>query len=345
MKTVRLVSSGLEMPIVGLGTWRAQPQEVESAVNAALECGYRHIDTAFNYNTEEPIGNVLKAWLDSGKLKREDLFITTKLPNFGNRPSDVERFLNLSLEKLQLSYVDLYLMHMPFSFHLNEATMAPLINEDGSFSLDLVDYVDTWKVMQKQVEQGKVRSIGVSNFNAEQLRRLHDCAEIKPEVLQVEMHAYLQQKNLRQLCQSLNVAVTAYSPLGSPGANSHFSAKYNYSLNDFPDILGHPLVKELAEKYSKSPGQILLRHLTQENVIVIPKSGNPERIKANLDIFDFELEQEDLTKLDQLDKGENGRIFNFLFFKGVENHPCYPFKKPEEVLERQEEREGSTKQL
>lgn len=327
MKTIKLAGSGLEMPVVGLGTWRAQPEEVENAVSVALDCGYRHIDTAFNYNNEDSIGKSIKNWIEAGNGKREDLFLTTKLPNFGNRPSDVERFLNLSLERLQVSYVDLYLMHMPFSFHLNETTMSPVVNEDGSFSLDPTSFIDTWKAMEQQVKKGSVKALGVSNFNAEQLQRLYENSEIKPEVLQVEMHAYLQQKELREACKMLNVAVTAYSPLGSPGADHHFNSKYKYSLEDFPDILGHPVVKEIAQKYNKTPGQILLRHLVQQGAIVIPKSGNPERIKQNISLFDFELSNEDLDKLDALDKGDDGRIFHFLFFKGVENHPEYPFKK------------------
>jgi hypothetical protein len=165
MKYVKLaaVNRVLEMPAVGLGTWRAQPEEMEKAVWAALEAGYRHIgecahvseprsrllaDTAFNYNTEETIGKVLSRWFSQGKGKREDLFVTTKLPNCGNRAGDVARFLKMSLEKLQLTYVDLYLIHMPFSFRCNEASFAPLTNEDGSFSLDVdSDIICTWQVM------------------------------------------------------------------------------------------------------------------------------------------------------------------------------------------------------
>ncbi|KAJ8923970.1 hypothetical protein NQ315_006746 [Exocentrus adspersus] len=327
MKLIKL-NSGNTMPVIGLGTWRAQPQEVENAVAVALEAGYRHIDTAFNYNNEESIGNALQKWFTSGKGKREDLFITTKLPNFGNRPKDVSRFLKMSLEKLKLSYVDLYLIHMPFSFHCNETNLTPLVNEDGSFSLDTNnDLLGTWKVLEQQVKDGLTKDIGLSNFNCEQIQRVYNNAEIKPAVVQVELHAYLQQKELRETCKKLNIAITAYSPLGSPGANNHFNAKYNYSLDDFPDILGHPTVKELAEKYQKTPGQILLRHLVQQDIIVIPKSGNPERIKTNIDIFNFDLSEEDIRKLDALDKDEEGRIFDFLFFKGVENHPEYPFKK------------------
>ncbi|XP_074034563.1 aldo-keto reductase family 1 member A1 [Leptinotarsa decemlineata] len=325
MKSIKL-SNGSEMPLVGLGTWRAQPKEIENAVQIALENGYRHIETQINRNSENVVGMMKISIFTKYKIIFVCLFF--QLPNFGNRPNDVEKFIKLSLSKLNLSYLDLYLIHMPFSFHCDKSVYAPLTNEDGTFSLDVDnDIIKTWKEMEKQVKSGLTKAIGLSNFNAEQVQRIYDSAEIKPAVLQIELHAYLQQKEMRETCKKLNIAVTAYSPLGSPGANTHFSNKYNYSLNDFPDILGHPTVKRLAEKYNKSPGQILLKHLVQQNIIVIPKSGNPERIKANIDLFTFDLSQEDLETLNSLDKNEEGRIFDFLFFKGVEKHPEYPFKR------------------
>ncbi|KAF5288490.1 hypothetical protein FQA39_LY15419 [Lamprigera yunnana] len=312
------------MPIVGLGTWRAQPEEVQNAVLIALEFGYRHIDTAFNYNNEEAIGNALKIWFKLGKGKREDLFITTKLPSVGNRANDVEKFLKMSLQRLDLDYVDLYLIHTPFAFKC-DSNFTPQIQDDNNFALDVNDNVLTWKAMEAQVRKGLCKAIGLSNFNAEQVQNIYNKSEVKPAVLQIEMHAYLQQKELINLCKRLQITVTAYSPLGSPGADTHFSSKYNYNVCDFPDILGNPIVKELAQKYKKSPGQVLLRHLIEQHIIVIPKSGNPNRIKENIDLFDFELSPEDVNKLNNLDKGEEGRIFNFLFFRGVEKHPEYPF--------------------
>ena len=134
--------------------------------------------------------------------------------------------------------------------------------------------------------------------------------------MQVELHAYHQQKPLREFCKSHNITITAYSPIGSPGAKEHFQNKYNYSPEKFPDLLGHPIVKEIADKYGKSPAQVLLRHLVQEGIVVIPKSSNPERIRSNFDIFNFNLSEEDLQRLDNLDRGSKGRIFTFLFFKG-----------------------------
>ncbi|XP_047353135.1 aldo-keto reductase family 1 member A1-like [Vespa velutina] len=325
MHSVKL-SSGHDMPGVGLGTWQAKPEEIEAAVATALECGYRHIDTAFNYNNEEAIGKSLKNWFDKGG-KREELFVTSKLPHYGNRPSDVEKFLKLSLERLGLDYLDMYLIHMPFAFVLDKNAYAPAALDDGSYILDLnTDPVSVWKEMEKQVAKGRVKSIGLSNFNEAQILEVYKNAQIKPANLQVELHAYLQQKPIREFCQKHNIIVTAYSPLASPGAKFHFQTKYNYSSEKFPDLLGHPIVLEMANKYKKTTAQVLLRHLVQQGIIVIPKSSSQDRIKSNINIFDFVLSEEDMNTLNALDKGTDGRIFNFLFFKGVEKHPLYPFK-------------------
>ncbi|XP_076765073.1 aldo-keto reductase family 1 member A1 isoform X2 [Xylocopa sonorina] len=325
MQTVQLLS-GYKMPTVGLGTWQAKPEEIEKAVTSALEAGYRHIDTAFNYNNEEAIGAVLKKWFENGG-KREDLFITSKLPHYGNRPSDVEKFINLSLKKLGLSYLDMYLIHMPFAFKLNEDTYTPAVHEDGSFVLDLnTDPVSVWKEMEEQVRKGRTKSIGLSNFNEKQVLNVWENAQIKPSNLQIELHACLQQNSLRKFCQMHKIIVTAYSPLASPGAKVHFQTKYNHNIEDFPDVLGHPIVQKLSTEYKRSTAQILLRYLLQLGVVVIPKSSSPERIKANINLFDFALKEDEMKLLSTLDRGVHGRIFNFLFFKGVENHPQYPFK-------------------
>ncbi|XP_046492338.1 1,5-anhydro-D-fructose reductase [Neodiprion pinetum] len=325
MQNIRL-SSNFEIPTVGLGTWQSGPEEIEKAVEAALENGYRHIDTAFNYNNEEAIGRSLKKWFDKGGQRR-DLFITSKLPHYGNRPGDVEKFIKLSLEKLQLDYLDMYLIHMPFAFVKDPNGYAPTIDPDGFYKLDLnTDPVSVWKEMEKQVKNGRAKSIGLSNFNDKQLTEIWDNADIKPSNLQIELHAYQQQKRLRELCKGYNIAVTAYSPLASPGAKTHFQTKYNYNAEKFPDLLGHPVVKEIAAAHSKTTAQVLLRHLVQAGVVVIPKSASPQRIKENIDLFDFELTQTEMNSLDVLDRGVDGRIFHFLFFKGVEKHPHYPFK-------------------
>ncbi|XP_014489229.1 PREDICTED: alcohol dehydrogenase [NADP(+)]-like [Dinoponera quadriceps] len=325
MRSVRLLS-GYDMPTVGLGTWQSKPEEIETAVSSALECGYRHIDTASNYNNEEAIGNALKKWFEKGGT-REELFITTKLPHFGNRPSDVAKFIKLSLEKLGLDYLDMYLVHMPFAFKLDEGTHAAATDEDGNYILDLdTDPISVWKEMEEQVKLGRTKSIGLSNFNEEQILTILENAQIKPSNLQVELHAYLQQKSIRELCKKHDIIVTGYSPLGSPAAKTHFRTKYNYNLDEFPDLLNHPIVQNIAVKCEKTSAQVLLRYLLQLGIVIIPKSSSSERIKSNIDLFDFALTEEDMKQLSTLDKNASGRIFNFLFFKGIEDHPHYPFK-------------------
>lgn len=191
------------------------------------------------------------------------------------------------------------------------------------------------------MRKGRTKSIGLSNFNEEQVSTIWENAQIKPSNLQVsvereecllyisrnsnchitlmnqvELHAYQQQNSLRQLCRTHNIAITAYSPLGSPGAKVHFQTKYNVNVEEFPDLLGHPIVQKISAEYKRTPAQILLRHLLQLGVVVIPKSASPERIRANMDLYDFTLKETEMDLLNTLDKGARGRIFNFLFFKG-----------------------------
>ncbi|KAL4709370.1 hypothetical protein ACJJTC_013659 [Scirpophaga incertulas] len=328
MKYVRLSQTEDKMPTLGLGTWQAPPHVIEETVYQALELGYRHIDTAFNYNNEEAIGQAIKKWINDGKGTRKDLFITTKLPHVGNRPSDVSKFLTLQLSRLQLDYVDLYLIHVPFGFSCDPDTLTPVVDKKtGEYDLDLeTNHIATWKKLEEFQQQRLVRNLGLSNFNEAQISKIIEAATFKPQVLQVELHAYFQQIELRKFCAENQIVVTAYAPLGSPGAKTHFVTKYNYSPDAFPDLLGLDEVKTIADKYGKTTAQVLLHFLVQDNVVVIPKSTSANRLKENMDIYDFELSTSEIDRLRKLDKGEEGRIFNFLFWKGVEKHPEYPFK-------------------
>ncbi|XP_013171144.1 PREDICTED: alcohol dehydrogenase [NADP(+)]-like isoform X2 [Papilio xuthus] len=282
MRYATLSQTGDLMPTLGLGTWQAPPDVIESTVYKALDLGYRHIDTAFNYNNEEAIGNAIKQWITDGKGTRKDLFITTKLPHVGNRASDVRKFLDLQLSRLQMNYVDLYLIHVPFGFHCNFETMTPMVEENGEYDLDLdTDHISTWRVMEQCQKEGLIRNLGLSNFNQAQITKIMKYATLKPQVLQVELHAYFQQLELRKFCADNDIVVTAYAPLGSPGAKDHFVNKYNYNPDAFPDLLGHPEVKEIATRHGKTPAQVLLNFLVNQKVVVIPKSTSEKRLKIN----------------------------------------------------------------
>ncbi|KAL7306968.1 hypothetical protein TKK_0000722 [Trichogramma kaykai] len=315
------LSTGYDMPMVGLGTWNSRPGEVEEAVTAALECGYRHIDTAWLYYNEKEIGSSLKKWFDAGG-KREDLFITTKLPPQANRASDVKLFLSQSLENLSLDYVDMYLIHTPFTIGRNDDYEIAM-DESGMPVIDCdTDHLATWKVMEEEVREGRVRSIGVSNFNPELLQNLIDEADIKPSNLQIEAHVYTQRRELRELCARHDVAVTAYGTLGSPGLDDRYKREAFLAQ---PAPLEHPVVLAIAEAHEKTPAQVLLRHLIQEGVAVVPKSVKPERVRENFELYDFELDEDELRRLDELDCGEDGRMIAFRkMFDGLEVHPMCP---------------------
>ncbi|XP_049841193.1 1,5-anhydro-D-fructose reductase-like isoform X1 [Schistocerca gregaria] len=314
--------NGHKMPILGLGTAHALGDDVEKAIDAALEIGYRHIDTARRYNNEAQIGRTLKKWLDSGKIKREDLFIVTKLPLTGNRAECVEKHLKQSLHDLQLDYVDLYLIHHPVGFQ-----DVDLKDNGEEMVLDMnTDHVNLWKAMEDQVDVGRARSIGLSNFNARQVKRVWQSARIRPANLQVELHAYFQQAELRAFCRALDVTVCAYIPLGAPGVRPPGRATIPVDASQLPkrDQMTNPVVSQIAQKHGKTNAQVLLRYIIQLGVAAIPKSTNPDRLRQNFDVFDFELSVEDMDALEQLDKGPAGRQVR-AFIPEMANHPEYPF--------------------
>ncbi|XP_036323184.1 aldo-keto reductase family 1 member A1 [Rhagoletis pomonella] len=315
------LNNGLKMPILGYGTWMASEEEITVAVNEALEIGYRHIDTAPVYLNEKAIGNVLQEWLSAGKVKRSSLFVTTKLPPPGNKPDLVESTLRKSLADLQLDYVDLYLIHTPFTVMLDENGEFKRY-EDGTIMVDpSTDHAAIWKEMEGLVAKGLAKSIGISNFNLQQIERLRKHCTIQPQVLQIEYHIYLQQPELIEYCKASDIAITAYSPLGSKGVGA--LNKMVGVERELPDLLEVPEVKQIAKKYHKSAAQVLLRWIVEKGLSVIPKSTNSKRMRENKDIFDFKLSPEEIEQLNKLDA--NVRVVDFAFFKGVEKHPEFPF--------------------
>ncbi|KAK7079192.1 hypothetical protein SK128_001808 [Halocaridina rubra] len=317
-----ILPNGAKMPIIGLGTYQAEDEEAVATINIALECGYRHIDTATLYQNEAAIGRALSEWIASGKGKREDLFVTTKLPQIGNRASDVEQCLDKSLARLQLNYVDLYLIHNPVGLKgKNDNDVWP-VDSDGNSVLDLdTDLESLYKAMENQVDHGKTKAIGISNFNSKQIERIMKTCRIKPANHQIEIHVYHQQKPIREVCEKYGISLCGYSPIAAP-----YMTK---SSSDMPILLEHPTVNAIANRLNRTSAQILIRFLVQQGIPTIPKSANPERIAQNIDVFDFELTSSDMSSLEALDQGGKGRVFHFQdIFKGISRHPEWTFHSP-----------------
>lgn len=313
--------NGYSMPIVGLGTWQSSdPQELETALDEALKAGYRHIDTAYMYENEHVIGRVLKKWLDSGDIKRDELFVVTKLPPIGMTPERVEYFIQKSLQALQLDYLDLYLIHLPIGLKfVSDTDLWP--RQDNRILINPTSSIEAvWKAMEGQVDKGRVRSIGISNFNRAQIERVMKVARIQPANQQIELHAYFQRPELLETCRKYNITVVAYAPLGSPGRKQLYE-KRGLNFEPIP-LLEDSVVAEIANRHSKATAQVLMRYWIQQNVAVIPKSVTAERIRSNFDLFDFELSADEMQKLKALDKGPSGRTFA-MSMPGVTDHPEY----------------------
>ncbi|EFX86053.1 hypothetical protein DAPPUDRAFT_208580 [Daphnia pulex] len=307
--TVKL-NNGCTIPIVGLGTWKSKPGEVKQAVVEAITAGYRHIDCAFAYGNEEEVGAGIKQKIDDGTVTRNDLFITSKVWNTFHSFNKVEVAIRQSLKNLGLDYLDLYLIHWPMGYQENTVLFPK--DDEGKFIFSDVDYLETWKGLEHCAKLGLTKSIGMSNFNSLQLKRILDNTTIKPVVNQVECHPYLNNSKLIQFCKEHDIVVTAYSPLGSPDRP--------WAKPEDPVIFEDPKLKELAQKYNRSPVQIILRFQTQRGVVVIPKSVTKERIVDNLNCTDFELTEEDVKYIETFDC--NGRV---CALDWVKDHPYYPF--------------------
>ncbi len=292
MKTLKF-SNKDRMHAIGLGTWKAKGKEVKQAVKDALYAGYRHIDTAAVYGNEKDIGEALREVFEEGNILREDLFITSKLWNDSHQKAYVIPALEKSLRELQLEYLDLYLIHWPVAFKPGVGFPE---KPDHYFSLDEVPIIETWKELEGAKNDGLVRHIGVSNFSEKKLNDLVSKATIKPEMNQVELHPLLQQDALLNYCQSENILVTGYSPLGSGDRSDQMKADDEPNLMDLPEIVA------IAKKHMSSAAQILIAWQTHRGTAVIPKSTTKENIINNFQAASIALDEKDMKTIKSLDK-------------------------------------------
>ncbi|WP_308216634.1 aldo/keto reductase [Pseudalkalibacillus decolorationis] len=257
------LNNGLKMPQLGFGVWQVEEEDAISVVKKALEVGYRSIDTAAIYGNERGVGEALK----QSSVPRDELFITTKVWNTDQGYENTLKAFDESLEKLGLDYVDLYLVHWP----------TPEYDE----------YVETYKALEKLYHDGRVKAIGVCNFDQDHLQRLLDECEITPVLNQIECHPFLAQQELKHFGGKNDIYVEAWSPLMQGG-----------------EVLKNDDIQAIAKDHGKTPAQVIIRWHLQNETIVIPKSVTPSRIEENFDVFDFELNQKEMEKIDSLDRNE-----------------------------------------
>ncbi|CAJ1933645.1 unnamed protein product [Sphenostylis stenocarpa] len=288
------LNNGFKMPIIGLGVWRMEGKQIKDLILNSIKIGYRHFDSAADYKNEAEVGEALKEAFDSGLVKREDLFITTKLWNSDH--GHVLEACKDSLKKLQLTYLDLYLVHFPIAVrHTGVGNTSSPLDDDAILDIDTTISLEaTWHAMEDLVSSGLVRSIGISNYDIFLTRDCLAYAKIKPAVNQFETHPYFQRESLVKFCQKHGICVTAHTPLGGAAANAEWFGTVS--------CLDDKVLKDLSEKYKKTAAQIALRWGIQRNTVVIPKSSKVERLKENFQVFDFKLSKEDMKLIRDLDK-------------------------------------------
>ena len=264
------LSNGVEIPILGFGTYKIEDDEIVlNSVREAIKAGYRHIDTASFYKNEENVGNGIREGLKHTGLKRKDIFVTTKVWNTEQGYENTLNAFNNSLQRLNMDYVDLYLIHWPVTKDYADTWQSRI--------------KETWKAMEKLYKEGKIRAIGVSNFLVHHLEELMSSCEIKPMVNQIEFHPGHNQKETVEFCKKHKIVVEAWSPLGR-GV-----------------ILENEFLSEIAKRYNRTIAQICLRWIIQQGIVALPKSVTLERIKSNFEIFDFELSEEDMDKITNME--------------------------------------------
>jgi D-xylose reductase len=301
-RTIKL-NTGDKLPAIGLGLWKIPRESAAEVVLDAIRAGYRHFDAACDYGNEAEVGAGIAAAISQGLCRREDLWITNKLWNTYHSKNHVRQALDHSLHVMGLEYFDLYLIHFPISlrfvpFHMRypPGWVFDPTAEQPRMEAVHISIAETWGAMEELAKSGRVRNIGVCNFPVALLRDLRNYAAVRPAVLQVELHPFLAQEKLLRFCDENHIAVTGFSPLG---AQSYFSL--NMAKED-ESVLEQPIVREVALRHAKTPAQVVLRWGVQRGTAVVPKTSRPERLRENLDIFDFELSPEEVRAIGSLDR-------------------------------------------
>jgi len=263
-----LLNNRSEIPALGFGTLIPDPIETKKAVKTALEVGFRQFDCAERYRNEKEVGEAIKEVFKEGKIKREELFVGTKLWNNNHRPERVKPAFEASLKKLQLDYVDLYLIHTPFAFKPGEEHDPR--DENGKIIYDEgATLLDTWRALENLMNQGRCKAIGLSDIGLEKIQEIFESARIKPAVVQVESHPYLPQWDLLDFCKKKGIVLHAFAPLG-------------HGIE--PKLVEDPVITTISKRLKKTPAQVLLAWALQRGTAPITTSKNPNRIKENFDV-------------------------------------------------------------
>ncbi|XP_072256247.1 aldo-keto reductase family 1 member C3-like isoform X1 [Pyxicephalus adspersus] len=311
-----LLNDGNRMPVIGFGTYAPQetPKSLaKESVKVALEVGYRHIDCAFIYGNEVEVGQAIREKISDGTVRREDVFYTSKLWSTFQTPDLVRPAIEKSLKALQLDYIDLYLIHSPIEL-MPGNDLFPT-DENGKLIYNDTDIRDTWKALEECKDAGLVISIGVSNFNRRQIELILNMPGLKykPVCNQVECHIYLNQEKMLRFLKSKGIVLVGYSVLGS-------SRDEKWIEPNSPVLLEDPKLKDIAKKLGRTPAQVAMRYLLQRGIVVLAKSYTPERIRSNLQIFDFQLSEREIKTLNA-----SNRNMRYIASRQWEDHPKYPF--------------------
>ncbi|XP_012999942.2 aldo-keto reductase family 1 member C23-like protein [Cavia porcellus] len=310
------LNDGHFIPALGYGTYK--PDEIPKTeslkgTKLAIDAGFHHIDTAYAYQVEEEVGQAIKSKIAEGRVKREDIFLTSKLWCTFLRPNMVQHNLKTSLNKLGLDYIDLYVIHYPVPMKPGEELFPT--DEKGKTLFDTVDICATWEAMENCKDEGLAKSIGVSNFNRRQLEMILNKPGLKykPVCNQVECHPYFNQSKLLDFCKSNDIILVAYGALGT-------QRDKKWVNQSSPAVLDDPVLCAMAKKYKRTPALIALRYQLQRGVVALAQSFKEKEIKENSQVFEFQLTSEDMKVIDGLN-----RNLRYLPAEFIEGHPNYPF--------------------